>query len=395
MNLFMHVIFSFSLAWLGYIYLGYPGLLWLLGFVRPYRAKSREDFSPSVSVLVSARNEERDIGWKVMETLNWDYPPGRLDVLVASDASEDRTDEIVQTICDPRLRFVRMPKRVGKNVALNRLYELSHGDLVFFTDANSHIDAGSLRRIVSHFADPSVGCVTGGERTIREEKGSLVAAGSWAYLGYESLINCLESRLGSVLVCDGSIFCIRRHLYAKLQPDLANDLELPVQIGYQGYALLYEPTARSVEKSTPSFREEFDRRRRICGQGILGCWRLRKSVRGLRAWQFVSRKFLRWLGLIPLGLLLVSSAWLSALRFFGFMLAFQLLFYACALVGWGYATRGRNIGSLAAFPFYFVVVNLAALTGVIETCLGRRFSVWEVASLSRGRESTTVDVGRP
>ena len=125
-----------GVLWVAYTYAGYPILLWLIGLLSRVRPESREGFLPSVSVLISARNEEQDIGWKVAETLAWDYPPERLDVLVASDASEDRTDEIVQAIEDPHVTLVRMEKRGGKGRALNRLAELAHGELLFFTDAN-------------------------------------------------------------------------------------------------------------------------------------------------------------------------------------------------------------------------------------------------------------------
>lgn len=385
-NWLTHAVFWFALAWLVYVYFGYPCLLWLLGLRKSFHPRTREDFWPSVSVLISARNEERDIGWKVAETLNWDYPPDRLEVLVASDASEDRTDEIVQAISDPRLRFFRIPKRVGKNLALNHLHEHARGEVLFFTDANSHIDARCLQRMARHLADPCVGCVTGWERTTPEQKDPMMAAGSAAYLGYESLINSLESRLGSVLVCDGSVFCIRRRLYKRLQPDIANDLELPIRLGAEGHVLFFEPSAFSTEPAMRSIQEEFGRKRRICAQGILGFWRLRESLHGLRVWQFVSRKLLRWLALVPLTLLLVSSASLSSRLFFAVLFAFQLLFYAFALAGWLCSARGRSVGPPATLPLYFVVVNLAALTGVIDTCLGRRLSVWEVPVLSRGRE---------
>jgi cellulose synthase/poly-beta-1,6-N-acetylglucosamine synthase-like glycosyltransferase len=384
----MHILFWVALAWLGYVYLGYPCLLWSLGLWRSFQPKTREDFRPSVSVLISARNEERDIGWKVAETLNWDYPTDRLEVFVASDASTDRTDEIVRAICDPRLRFFRMPKRVGKNLALNHLHEHTQGEVLFYTDANSHIDAKCLQRMVRHLADPSVGCVTGWERTAPEQKDPMMAAGSTAYLGYESLINSIESRLGSVLVCDGSVFCIRRCVYKRLQPDIANDLELPIRIGAEGYAVRFEPTAFSTEPAMRSVQEEFSRKRRICAQGILGFWRLRRFLRGLRAWQFVSRKLLRWMALVPLALLLVASASLAPRLFFAVLFAFQLLFYIFALGSWWYSARGRNIRFLAALPLYFVVVNVAAFAGLIDSCLGRRLSVWEIPVLSRGREGT-------
>lgn len=388
MKLIFLISFWIAAAWLVYVYLGYPVSLWLLGFQRRFRPILQDGFLPKVSVLISARNEEKDIGWKVAETLDWDYPVDRLELLVASDASEDRTDEILRSVRDSRLKFVRMEQRVGKNVALNHLANLATGDLLFFTDANSHIERTCLHRMIRYFRDARVGCVTGKDLALEEEAESSITVGERSYWGYESMIQALESRLGSVLICFGAIFCIRRNLFTPLQSDLANDLELPMRIGGAGYAVLFEPRACSIEKATHSPQEEFNRRRRICGQGILGFWRLRKALRGLRAWQFVSRKFLRWLSLIPLVLLFVSSTALATHLVFQFLFVVQLVFYALALLGWLTATSGRRGRPLVAIPFYFVLVNLAAVVGIIEIFRGRRFQVWEVALLTRGTETS-------
>lgn len=122
--------FWVGIAWLGYVYIGYPICLYLLGLRRVSASAEESDFHPRVSVLISARNEEQDIEWKIRETLNWDYPKDRLQVLVASDASEDRTDEIVRSISDPRVVFIRMERRGGKNIALNQLTALATGELL-------------------------------------------------------------------------------------------------------------------------------------------------------------------------------------------------------------------------------------------------------------------------
>ena len=380
----MKLLFWISAAWLLYIFVGYPIVLWTIGCFRRWRYTSRQDFTLPVSVLISARNEEKDIAWKIKETLEWDYPAGELEVLVASDASEDRTDDILASISDPRLRLVRNSQRAGKNNSLNRLAALARGQVFFFTDANSHIPPDCLSKMVRHFADPRVGCVTGCERE-EDANRSGMAAGGGSYLGYESLINSLESALGSVLICDGSVFCIRRELFTPLQPDLANDLELPVRMGSRGYAILYEPGAYSTEKNTSSAQEEFRRRRRICGQGILAAWRLRNQIRGLRAWQFVSRKLLRWFGLVPLALALFASAMLARQMLFGVLLILQLALYGTAVAGSYLVTRTSFQSRLVALPFYFVLVNLGAIAGFVDACRGRRFSVWEIPSLSRGR----------
>lgn len=387
------VLFLAGVAWLAYLYFGYPLLLWILGYLRRRRHTLADDFLPSVSVLISARNEEKDIAWKVQQTLEWDYPPDRLEVLVASDASEDETDAILESIHSARLKYLRMDKRVGKALALNRLYELAQGELLLFTDANSDVPAACLRRMVRHFADERVGCVTGIERTIRDEQESALAVGGSAYLGYESRINGLESRLGSVLVCDGSLYCIRRSLFWPLQADLHNDLEQPLRIGAAGYWILYEPEAFSQEKPTSSPRQEFGRRCRICGTGIVGMWRLRNCLRGMRLWQFVSRKLLRWFTLMPLLMILVGSALLTT-PLFRFVLVLQAMFYGLALLGWFFASRGKEGTVLVNLPFYFMLANVAAFTGIVQGLMGKRFNVWEIATLSRGTRSATAHVSK-
>lgn len=226
--------------------------------------------------------------------------------------------------------------------------------------------------------------MTGVDRTMPEEVESAIGAGEKGYWSYESWLQRLESKLGSTLICFGAVFCIRRFLFGRLQPDLANDLELPVRIGGAGFAVVFEPRAWASERATHSPREEFNRRRRICGQGALGLWRLRKCLRGVRAWQFLSRKALRWAACIPLLLLLASSIALASKPLFEALLIAQGAFYAAALVGYMLARSGLRGSGILAFPFYFVLVNVAAFTGLVEACLGRRYHIWEVASLTRG-----------
>lgn len=385
MRICSEIAFWAGVLWLGYVYVLYPLLLWIVGWFRSFSPQVALGGNPSVSVLISARNEERDIGWKIAETLAWEYPKEKLEILVASDASTDRTDEILRAVIDNRFRYIRLEHRQGKGEALNRLAALAKGDLLFFSDANSHIPGTCLQKIVRHFADRRVGAVTGSENTIKRAEDFVISNGTGAFLRYESLLNSLESKIGSVLVCDGSIFCIRRARFETLTPELANDFELPVRIGDKGDAILFEPAAISWEKSTDSVKEEFLRRERICSQGILGFWRLRRYIRGVRGWQFFSRKLLRWFGIVPLGLILISSAALAGSRFFLSLLVLQVIFYALGLVGWWRAVTSRSTGTLLSCPFYFLMANVGAFMGVSSALLfGSRYSTWDSAAHSRG-----------
>jgi biofilm PGA synthesis N-glycosyltransferase PgaC len=379
-------LFWLSVAWVGYVWVGYPLCLKALSLIHSFRHTPSEDYCPKVSVLIAARNEEKDIKWKLEQTLEWDYPADQLEVLVGSDASTDHTDSVIQAIPDPRLTFFRNPQRAGKNVTLNRLARQASGELFFFTDANTHIDSRCLKLIVRHFTDTRVGCVTGMESNLTDSQSSALSSGSNAYLGYESLIDRLESNLGSVLVCDGSAYCLRRELFSDLDPDLANDLEHPVRTGHGGAAILFEPQARSTERCSSSPREEFGRRRRIAAQGALAFWRLQGQLHGLRMWQFVSRKLLRWLTLLPMALALVASFLLRREHLFSLLFALQIAFYITALLGLWHVVYSR-LNALLRLPFVFVLANVAVFAGVIDACRRKTFATWNIAQLSRGANS--------
>ena len=384
MNAAMQIVFWAGAAWLLYVYVGYPVVLALVALKRRIRPAANESSLPLVSVLIAARNEQKDIGWKLAETLNWDYPTDRLEVLVASDASEDATDAIVKSIDDPRVTLVRMERRGGKNRALNRLVEQARGEVLFFTDANAHIGPGCLRRMVRHFADRRVGCVTGDSYPIEDAEKATIGNGAGVYWGYESVLKRLENSLGSVLVCDGAIFCMRRSLYHPLYPELANDLELPLRIAHAGYWVLHEPEGRVFERDTTSSSQEYARRRRICAQGALAAWKLRQTLHGLRGWQFFSHKILRWLTLVPMVLVLASSAALARNWFFSTLLILQGGFYCAALLAYVLTAWGKGAGRLFAIPLYIVLGGIGAIAGVCDACRGRKFDVWEIPTLSRG-----------
>ena len=376
-------LYWLSVAWIAYVWAGYPLILALFSLVGRFRPASSDQHLPTVSVLISARNEQKDIGWKLAQTLAWDYPQHKLEVLVGSDASSDGTDEKIRAVRDPRLIFVRNPERTGKNITLNRLARLASGDVLFFTDANTHITADCVKKMVRHFADSRVGCVTGTECNVTGAEASAMTTGSAAYLGYESTVNTLESKFGSVLVCDGSIYCLRRSLFNDLDPELANDLEHPIRTGRAGFAVLYEPEARSFERCSSSPKEEFGRRRRIAAQGALGMWRLKSELRGLRLWQFMSRKFLRWLTVVPFVLALIASFLLR--RDSLYLALFALQFSFCIVAAMGiWMGKNTRLHGLLRLPFVFLLAHTAVFVGVVDACRRKTFATWNIAELSRG-----------
>ena len=138
-----------------------------------------------------------------------------------------------------------------------------------------------------------------------------------------------------------------------------------------------------MEGATSSPSEEFARQRRIVGQGALAVWRLRSLLKGLRGWQFFSRKALRWLTLVPLALVLISSLAFTDLSAVNALLLVQLLFYGLALAGGILVLLGRSGGPVFSVPFYILLIGAAGITGIFDTCRGQRFNVWEIPTLSR------------
>lgn len=381
---------ALAVLWFAYLYAGYPLILGLIALATKRPRFEPAAYTPMVSVLIAARNEESDIGWKIEETLAWNYPPERLEILVGSDASDDRTDEIVSSYGDPRVRLIRMERRGGKGRVLNRLAKLAGGDILFFTDANSHVGCEALRLMTAHFADAKVGCVTGHSYSGIGPDSPVAETGTAVYWGHELLIKRLESRFGGVLACDGAIFCIRRDLYQDVSPELANDLELPLRIYDAGYKICFEPNARVLEQDTAEPGQEFARRRRICAQGALAMVRLRHTLKGRRTLQFFSHKVLRWLTLVPMLMALFSSAWMIDRPVFAALFYGQVVFYIAALFGGIQAARSGAVSRWTSIPLYIVVSAVGAFTGVCDAILGRRFDIWQSPSLTRGSNGSTA-----
>lgn len=368
-----------ALGTIVYVYVGYPVVLWLLAKVHR-RDIHHADITPSVTLLISAYNEEESIGKKLENSLELDYPRDRLDIIVISDASTDETDRIVRSYADRGVTLLRMPERGGKTVGLNAAVRQAHGDMILFSDANILYRKDVIRRMVRNFADSEIGCVTGDSRYL---EGSVSAAHVQenSYWGYERFIRTLESVIGSTVGGDGAIFAIRRELYTPLRPDAINDLMIPLQIVLRGYRAIFEPAAVGLEPSAGHFKGEFRRKRRIVNRS----WRCVMSMPqvlgsgsgAMFAWQVWSHKVLRWL-VLPLivvaafGCLLGYSSGVEYRLIGGGILGSLLVSVLGALM----PNRWGGISRLAQGVMYFYLVNLAAVLGIGTAMTGRVEMLW-------------------
>jgi cellulose synthase/poly-beta-1,6-N-acetylglucosamine synthase-like glycosyltransferase len=362
-----------------YVYVGYPVLLYLI--TKVYQSPADQaDVTPSVTLLISAFNEADAIKGKLENTVALDYPKDCLEVLVISDASTDATDRIVQGFEGQGVRLLRMPTRGGKTVGLNAASRVAKGDILFFSDANILYRPDTIRRLMRSFADPSVGCVTGDSRYL-EEMDSAAHVQENAYWGYERMIRTMESQIGSTVGGDGAIFAIRRSLYRPLAPDAINDLVIPLQIVAAGYRAIFEPTAVGFEPSAGDFRKEFRRKRRIVNRSWRGVMSVAAVLNpfqvGTFAWQVWSHKVLRWLVLPFIGAAAVGCAfaagdgWTYRAGLIGIALSLGL-----AGIGALITERGSLFARVAQGMFYFYLVNLAAVLGIMRAIRGHVEMVW-------------------
>lgn len=379
----LRTLFWTSSGLVAYVYAGYPLAAGCLAWLRTVSAPAEPTLCaplPSVSLIISAFNEDAVIADKLLNSLALDYPPDLLEIIVVSDASTDRTDEIVTDFASPRIRLVRQHTRLGKSAGINAGMSLAGGHVVVFSDANAIFERDALAKLLKHFRNPGVGYVVGSAR-YRNRSGQPASADSEGlYWRLETWLKQKESCFASVVGGDGAIYAIRRDLFTQLRPTDINDLLNPLQIIAKGYRGVYEPEAICYEDAGDSFRKEFRRKVRIVSRSIGAVVR---EPRVLLPWcQFphwfclVSHKLLRWFAPLFLAAVLGSSVMLWQTPLYRAATIVQLTFYGIAALAAVLGPR-RVASRILYLPYYFCLVNLASVAGIVKFVRGSLSPTWE------------------
>lgn len=377
-----------------YTYAGYPVLLAVLAALRRRRTEY-PPATPSITLLITAFNEEKVIAQKIENSLQFDYPRDRLQILVAVDGAGDNTHEIVREYAGRGVELSHSQTRRGKTAAINRAVPLARGEIVVFSDANNLYGEDTLRELVAPFADPTVGAVSG-EKTILRGDGTLGET-EGLYWKYESSIKEQETRLGCCTGVSGEALAIRRDWFEPLPENIINDdFYLAMQVIRRGYRVLYAPRARSFERVSPTSQHEIERRARIIAgryQAIVWAHRLLPFNRPFVVWQVVSHKFMR--PLVPLAMIgaLVTNvvavfwppesvAWpvlFLAQPYNWIMLGLQAAFYIAAVVGGQLERRNARWLRWLYLPTFLLNSNWAALKGLYRFVTGKQTTRWAKA----------------
>lgn len=378
------IVFWFSLAVCVYVYFGYPALLWIMSRFRS-RPVREGDVHPRVTFIIPAYNEERTIGRKIENTLSLDYPPEHVEVLVMSNGSTDRTNEIVAAWRDPRVRLVALPQP-GKMAALNEGAKAATGEILVFSDADFYLDAHSLREIARKFADRNVGGVCGARKSAPRPAGESTGEGEGMYHRWDKWQKVHESRIGSVFAADGLLYAIRRELYVPVSlAAQADDIAISTRVPLQGFRLLFEPKATAWEEATIDAREEFRRKIRVTNHSVRALFAIGAPLltSGFYSVELLSHKLVRHF--IPFFLipLFISNAFLlNESWFYMLTMAGQLLVYALALAGAALREKPAGRSRILTVPYFFCFVNAAALLGILSIFRGRKLDAWTTRSVT-------------
>lgn len=378
------IIFWMAAFLLFYVYAGYPLLLALVGmFVR--RRCPEPGYCPQISVLIAAYNEEEAIERKIQQTLALEYPAEKLEILVLSDCSTDRTDEIVKAFPDSRVRLVRMAERRGKTHAQNEGIRQARGEVVIFSDATAIYHAKALLYLACNYQDASVGAVSGRYQYFDPGDQSPTGLGSVAFWNYENLIKKLQSQIKTITGCCGCIYSVRKAAYTELADDVISDLVQPLQAIRKGYRVVFEDRALAYEETTQSTAEEFSMRVRVVTRAMRGLLSVADLLKPWKffwpAFQLWSHKVLRWMVPLFLLALLAANLMLMDSPLYRITLAAQLVFYAAAIVNM-LAPLHRKWRPLG-IPLFFCTLNAAALVSMVEICRGRKYVTWQTVRARR------------
>lgn len=365
-------IFLISIAFIFYTYFGYP---LLLAFLLPFKRKrvNKRPFTPYVSFIITVYNEEERIRRKIENTLSLNYPEDKLEIIVASDCSTDRTDEIALSFSDKGVKLVRSPVRKGKEYAQKIAIEKAKGKIIVFSDASSYLLRDSLKNIIENFADLSVGCVSSIDKIINPDGKD---GGESLYVKYEMFLRRIESKINSLVGVSGSFFAVRKELCSNWPYELASDFNVVLNSIRAGKRAVLDEEAVALYQHTLDERKEFNRKVRIILRGITVLFKnldmLNLFKYGFFSWQLLSHKLFRWCVPFFLIICFFSNILLLKEKLFLILFITQCVVYTIPV----FFLFSKKDTFLRKLTRYFLVINLSTIVAWYKFIKGERITTW-------------------
>jgi cellulose synthase/poly-beta-1,6-N-acetylglucosamine synthase-like glycosyltransferase len=392
------IFFWVGLGLVLYVHIFHPMFLIGVGLFKKCYAKKRSALFrfphrdlPKITLLISAYNEEAIIESKIINSYSLDYPKDKLEIIVVSDGSTDRTDEIVQKITREGIILCRVEGRLGKNACQNIALEKTTGEIVVFSDATSMYRKDAIQKLVEPFRDPRVGGVVGRLILIPQDAThATVAREESIFVRFSQWLKGLEHTASMPVGASGSIFAIRTELTSPLPNNVADDLIRPLEVVRRGYHLRFSPEAVAVEQYQDLFSDIMDRKVRSGRRAVLSLKMEHKLLNplkyGIFSIQFLTKTLLRRL-LFPSLLMLLSGAFILFIvtrkPLYFFMVSGLLAFGLVGLLGAIHAGKRQPKKSILRhidhLVYYYLLVTYGAFKGIILGLRGKHLANWQPA----------------
>ncbi|MGE5670407.1 MAG: glycosyltransferase family 2 protein [Fibrobacterota bacterium] len=360
-----------------FVYFGYPLTLTFLSLFRRKKVL-RAPITPMVSLIITAYNEEKRIREKLENTMKLDYPREKLQVIIASDGSTDKTHDIVREYADRGVVLFEVPDRKGKENAQAQAVRIATGEIVVFSDTATRLDPKGLQEIVSNFADPQIGCVSSEDKMISEDDTDV--GGEGFYVKYEMWLRALESRCNSVVGLSGSFFAARKEVCKDFSPKMQSDFRTLLSSMKKGMRGVSDPNAIGYYQDIKDKSREFQRKVRTVLRGLTVFFNHPEFLNvfkfGLFTYQYLSHKLMRWLVPVFLCAALIANSMLATVSpLYFWLLVAQGLFYGSALLGILFPSLTKIV--FIKIPAFFVVVNASIFVAWIKFLKGERVVLWQ------------------
>jgi cellulose synthase/poly-beta-1,6-N-acetylglucosamine synthase-like glycosyltransferase len=383
----LSIVLWTSLAVVFYSYVGYPLLIfatsriarrWASNEARPVScaAESTEAELPTVTVLIAAYNAEQQIRQRIQNLLACDYPPERLQILIASDGSTDGTVQLAREFDRANVAVIPFPQRSGKARTLVAAVEFVTSQVIVFTDAATEFESMAIRRLAEHFVDPAIGIVAG-KVAILDEHGRESESLYWKS---EMMVRRSEAELGLLMGVSGAVYAMRRSIFvAPRRPTINDDMVLPMLAHLKHRCkFVFEESALAYAVSSGGLKTEFRRRCRIGAGGfqslaVLSCLFRLQHFRQAAA--FTSHKLLRWICPFLLILILACNVGLLVMPGYQRLLCIQGAAYLLAVIGLFAPNRGL-LTRVARTASAFLIMNLAILAGFFQWLIHADQVLW-------------------
>lgn len=379
MRIFLYVILAFSIFAPIYTYAIYPVLLKVIAVFTKKEYKTDANYRPFVSILIAAYNEEKVIEEKIINLSQLEYPADRIEFIIGSDGSSDKTVEIAKRYAHIKnLKVLDLP-RGGKVNALNIMLKIAKGEVLVFSDANTMYDSKAIKELAKYFTDNRIGCVSGQLRYKIDESSGQGAKSESSYWKYENWVKVLESKLGRLSGANGAIYAIRKNLIKEIRKGIINDdFFIATSILQSGYDVIMETKAIAYEEPNDELSNQFNRHIRDGAghyQAIGVFWRMLFPRKG--SFVHISHRVVRWIVPFLLITAFISNAALVCDN------AFTIILFACQIIGYiimlfyYMATKKGYHNKLINIVFYFFSVNLSLLLGFFRLIRKQQKAIWE------------------